>query len=137
MKDYERRCIKQKRDSYLYGEAIDLKARIYSITVADNLIEHVTVHSQAAITVLVNDRDYPEGEESPNIIVTRNRIHNVRKSPNGWDGVGIWAAANGVEISNNLIWDTEESSIYSCKDAGNTQVQLKVLYNTCWQVISS
>lgn len=120
-----------------FGEAIDLKTKCYNITVLDNLIEHVTVNSQAAITVHLNDAQFPAGFENPNILISRNIIHDVRKSDEGWDGCGIWVGSNGVTISNNIIWNTLKESIKSSQDAGNTGDSLRIYNNTCFNVIDS
>ncbi|MBD3391382.1 MAG: hypothetical protein GF418_04980 [Chitinivibrionales bacterium] len=124
-----------RADNPGYGEAIDVKVQTYNITIADNLIEHVTVHSQAAITVHVNDVDYPAGQENPNVLVMRNIVHDVRKCDDGWDGCGIWASANGVTISNNIVWDTYRSSITGIQDASNTVDSLRIYNNTCFDVV--
>ena len=118
-----------------WGEAIDLKAPVYNITIVDNLIEDVIVHSQGAITVLINDTAYPSGQTNPNILISRNVIHNVRHHSAGWNGPGISAGANGVTITNNLIWDTDESSITATKDASNTTGGFHVYNNTLWDGI--
>ncbi len=115
-----------------WGEAIDIKAPAYNITIVDNLIEDVIVHSQGAITVLINNTSYPSGMTNPNIMISRNVIHNVSHHGAGWNGAGISAGANGVTITNNLIWDTDESSITATKNASNTTGGFHVFNNTLW-----
>ncbi len=118
-----------------FGEAIDIKTKSYNITVVENLIQHVTVFSQSAITVHANDVDFPPGAENPNILISRNIIHDVRKKDSGWDGGGIWAGGNGIMITNNLIWDTYRESIKVPMDAGNTSDSLYIYHNTCFDVV--
>ena len=112
-----------------YGEAIDIKAPSYRIFIEDNLIESITAHSQGAIVAVVDDFNYPT---SPNtgIRITRNRIRDVRKAPDGFDGVGIWVGKNGVEVSNNLIWDVQKAGILVAADAANTTGTTRVWNNT-------
>jgi hypothetical protein len=115
-----------------WGEAIDIKVQVYNITVVDNLIENVIVHSQGAITVLIGDKSYPSGQTNPNILISRNVIHNVRRQSNGWNGAGISAGSNGVTITNNLVWNTDEASLTATKNAANTTGGLHVYNNTFW-----
>jgi hypothetical protein len=115
-----------------WGEAIDLKVQIYNITVVDNLIENVIVNSQGAITALVNDSNYPTGATNPNILISRNVIHNVSHRSGGWNGAGISAGKNGITITNNLIWNTDESSLTATKNASNTTGGFHVYNNTFW-----
>jgi len=114
------------------GEAIDIKVQAYNITVIDNLIENVIVRSQGAIAVLINDANYPEGQTNPNILISRNVIHNVRRLSTGWDGAGIFVGANGVTVTNNLVWDTESPSLLATSNASNTTGNLEVYNNTFW-----
>jgi hypothetical protein len=118
-----------------WGEGIDIKVQVYNIAVVDNLIERVRVNSQGAITVLVNDSPYPNGQTDPNILIARNIIHDVRKRSGGWNGAGISASSNGVTIVNNLIWDTDEASITATRNAANTTGGFKVYNNTLWDGI--
>jgi hypothetical protein len=118
-----------------YGEGIDIKVQTWNITVVDNLLEHITVHSQAAITVHADNVDFPQEKRNPNILVSRNRIHDIRKCDDGWDGAGIWVSSNGVVVSNNVIWDTSESSIVAKKDVSNTKDSLRIYHNTCFSVV--
>jgi len=117
-------------NSSAWGEAIDLKVQIYNITIVDNLIENVIVNSQGAITVLINDDAYPSGQTDPNITISRNVIHNVRRQSSGWNGAGISAGSNGVTVTNNLIWDTAESSLTVTCNASNTTGDFLVYNNT-------
>ncbi len=113
-----------------WGEAIDMKVKVYNVTVADNLIEHVTVNSQGAVTVLIDDGVYPSGGTNPNILIERNVIHDVRRRSGGWNGSGIAVGSNGVTIRNNVIWDTDESSVTATKDAANTTGLFSLIHNT-------
>ncbi|MGB0273035.1 MAG: malectin domain-containing carbohydrate-binding protein [Opitutales bacterium] len=115
-----------------WGEAIDLKVKIYNITIVDNLIEDVIVHSQGAITVLINNHNYPSGATDPNILIARNVIRKVRHHGSGWNGAGISAGSNGVSIINNIIWDTDESALTVTKNAANTSGGFHVYHNTLW-----
>ncbi|MFT4902150.1 MAG: hypothetical protein ACI81V_001435 [Lentimonas sp.] len=115
-----------------WGEAIDIKVKTYNITIVDNLIENVTVNSQGAITVLLNDQAYPAGMTNPNIVIARNVIHKVRRRSGGWNGTGISAGSNGVSIYNNLIWDTDEASITVTRNASNTMGGFHLYNNTLW-----
>lgn len=115
-----------------WGEGIDIKVQVYNITVVDNLIEHVRVNSQGAITVLINDAAYPSSQTNPNILIARNVIRDVKRRSGGWNGAGISASSNGVTITNNLIWDTDEASITATRNASNTTGGFNVYNNTLW-----
>jgi len=113
-----------------WGEAMDLKVQVYNIAILDNLIENVIVNSQGAITVLINGENYPSGQTDPNITISRNVIHNVRHRSGGWNGCGVYASKNGITVTNNLVWDTDESSLTATKNATNTTGDLLVYNNT-------
>lgn len=119
-------------NSSAWGEAIDLKVQVYNITIVDNLIENVIVNSQGAITVLIGNNNYPSDATNPNILISRNVIRNVSHHSNGYNGAGISAGSNGVTITNNLIWETDESSLTATKNAANTTGGLNVYNNTFW-----
>ncbi|MGJ8651541.1 MAG: malectin domain-containing carbohydrate-binding protein [Opitutaceae bacterium] len=115
-----------------WGEAIDIKVTVYNIRIIENLIENVTVYSQGAITVLINNTAYPQDGTNPNVEISRNIIRNVRRHSGGWNGTGMTIGSNGVRVESNLIWDTEESSITVIKNASNTTGASPIYGNTLW-----
>ncbi len=113
-----------------WGEGMDIKIQVYNITIVDNLIEHVIVNSQGAITALINDKDYPSNATNPNILIARNVIRDVSHRSGGWNGAGISAGSNGITVMNNVIWDTDEASITATQNASNTTGGFHVYNNT-------
>ena len=121
------------------GEAIDIKRCSHRISVINNYIENVVVHSGGAITALIDPSDYPEGATNPQILIAGNEIRGVRALSTGWTGAGICLGANGIQVIGNTVSDTEGPALLVYTNAANTtgntlftnnQVDGEVLINT-------
>ena len=112
-----------------WGEAIDVKCQAYRVQIVDNEIWNVVVDSGGAITVLTNAVDYPEGATNPDIVISGNRIWDVKKRPGGWNGAGICIGANGVLIQGNEVSETAGPALLALTNAGNTSGSVDVYQN--------
>lgn len=109
-----------------WGEAIDIKGKVYNILVEGNHIENVTVDSGGAITALIDLVDYPTEARNPEIVIRNNQIHSVRKQPEGWHGAGICVGANGILLEGNHVSGTEGPALLALARAGNTLDSLRL-----------
>lgn len=112
-----------------WGEAIDIKCQAYDVRILNNNIENVMVGSGGAITVLYDQSDYPEHSNTPNILISGNRIDGVRKWKNDSHGAGICIGANGITVKENKVKNTEGPAFLFLAHAGNTTGSLEVVDN--------
>lgn len=87
------------------AEAIEIKASVYNVTVTDNIVRDVDVHSGAAISIGRGERIY-----DANVLVERNIISNV-STRNPWaDGIGV-RVSSPATVRDNVIFDVQHFGI--------------------------
>jgi len=87
------------------AEAIEIKASVYNVVVANNVVRDVDVHSGAAISIGRGERHY-----DANVVVEGNAIWNV-STRNPWaDGIGVRVSSPAI-VRNNVIFNVAHFGI--------------------------
>lgn len=104
------------------SEAIDLKRGLHDLIAQYNRIHDIDTEVRAAINVM----DGPTGQEH-GYVVRGNQIYNITGKLHDSDGTGIRIFGGGVEVYNNVIYNTEAYGIRSQGDEGGDR---KIYHNT-------
>ncbi|MBD1909287.1 MULTISPECIES: right-handed parallel beta-helix repeat-containing protein [unclassified Leptolyngbya] len=104
------------------AEAIDLKRGLHDLIAQYNSIHDINTEVRAAVNVM----DGPTGQEH-DYVVRGNQIYNISGKLHDSDGTGIRVFGGGVEVYNNVVYNTEAYGIRSEGDKGGDR---KIYYNT-------
>jgi len=107
------------------SEAIDLKRGLHDLIAQYNTIYDINTLVRAAVNVM----DGAEGTEY-GYLLRGNVIHDIFGQRYHSDGTGIRIFGDGVEVSNNLIYNTSAYGIRSEQESGgDRQIYHNTVYN--------
>ncbi len=92
--------------SFTTAEAIDVKASVYDVEIADNRIHDIDTRTSGAVVVGIGRRVYP----NPQVEIIGNFIWNISSNSPYADGNGISLSA-AATVTGNVIWGTEHFGI--------------------------
>lgn len=99
------------------GEAIDIKAPVYNVSITRNWIHDIESVWTGAVALGVDLVDY----RSANYVFDGNLIYNITSSEERpSNGNGVVAGHGTTRITNNIIWNVEDRAIAFFKRGGGT-----------------